>query len=100
MIEDKASGQSIIQDLKNQGYVNIKPIKPRLDKITRFASIVEMFQRGDVLLPKESSFNRILLNELTSFPNSKHDDIIDSISQFLSFSKETMQQKIVRMRIL
>jgi predicted phage terminase large subunit-like protein len=88
LIEDKSSGQSIIQDLKLMGYNNIKAIKPMVDKITRFASVVPLFQSGRVLLPKKASFNSILIKELTSFPNSKHDDIVDSVSQFLNFAKE------------
>lgn len=100
LIEDKASGQSIIQDLRLAEYTNIKPIKPKLDKVTRFASVIDMFQIGKVILPKESVFNRTLLRELTTFPNSKNDDIVDSISQFLNFSKEMNQKKAVRMRML
>ena len=88
LIEDKASGQSIIQDLRRIDYTNIKPIKPKLDKVTRFASVIDQLQIGKIMLPKESAFNRSLLLELTSFPNSKNDDIIDSISQFLNFCKE------------
>jgi predicted phage terminase large subunit-like protein len=100
LIEDKASGQSIIQDLQRLDYTNIKPIKPKLDKVTRFASVVDLFQMGKVLLPKESSFNRSLLRELTVFPNSKNDDIVDSVSQFLNFSKEINHKRTVRMRML
>lgn len=100
LIEDKGSGQSLIQDLKLSGYNNIIPIKPKLDKVTRFASVVSIFQSGRVLLPKKSSFNRELLKELTTFPNSKHDDIIDSISQFLNFSKDTKNKRSVRVRVV
>ena len=100
LIEDKASGQSIIQDLQRLDYTNIKPIKPKLDKVTRFASVVDLFQMGKVLLPKESSFNRALLRELAVFPNSKNDDIVDSVSQFLNFSKEINHKRTVRMRML
>ena len=100
LVEDKASGQSIIQDLKFIGYTNIKPIKPRLDKVTRFASVVDLFQIGKILLPKQSAYNRSLLRELTTFPNSKNDDIVDSVSQFLNFSKEINPKKTIRMRML
>ncbi len=98
LIEDKASGQSIIQDLQFLDYTNIKAIKPKIDKVTRFASIIDLFQSGKVLLPKESSFNRSLIHELTSFSNSKNDDIVDSVSQFLNFSKEINCKKVVRVR--
>lgn len=100
LIEDKASGQSIIQDLKLMGYKNIKPIKPIGDKITRFASVIPMFQAGKVLLPKRSVFNSFLIKELTSFPNSPHDDIVDSVSQFLIFAKEINVPVKARMRNL
>lgn len=100
LIEDKASGQSIIQDLRLLGYSNIKPIKPVGDKITRFASVVPMFQSGKVLLPKKSAFNSVLINELISFPNSSHDDIVDSVSQFLIFAKEMNAPVKARLRNL
>jgi predicted phage terminase large subunit-like protein len=99
LIEDKASGQQIIQDLRFDGFNNIIAIKPKLDKITRFASIVPLFQAGIILLPKQSNFNNILLKELITFPNSKNDDIIDSISQFLNFTKGLNAKKEARIRI-
>ena len=100
LIEDKASGQSIIQDLKLLGYNNIVAIKPKLDKVTRFASIVAIFQSGKVLLPEKASYKRELLRELTSFPNSQHDDIVDSVSQFLNFSKNTNYPRNTRIRMI
>lgn len=100
LIEDKASGQSIIQDLRFIGYNNIVAIKPKLDKITRFASIVHIFQSGKALLPKKSIYNREMILELTSFPNSLHDDIVDSVSQFLNFTKELNIKNRIGTRIL
>ena len=102
LIEDKASGSSLIQDLKNQGAFSskIKQIKPKLDKLTRFASVLPMFQSGKILLPLKASFKLALLNELTSFPNSKHDDIVDSISQCLGYFKEQSTKPAVRIRII
>ena len=43
LIEDKASGQSVIQDLKLIGYTNIKFTKPRLNKVIRFTSAMDLF---------------------------------------------------------
>jgi len=79
LIEDKASGQQLIQDLRLDGYNNIVAIKPKLDKITRFASVTPLFLAGQVLLPKQSNFNTVLLNELLKFPHERYDDIVDSI---------------------
>ncbi|MDG1437253.1 MAG: phage terminase large subunit [Rickettsiaceae bacterium] len=100
LIEDKASGQSVIQDLKLLGYHNIRPIKPKLDKVTRFASVVTIFQSGRVLFPKKFAHSREVLAEITNFPNSKHDDIVDSVSQFLNFSKDMTDKRSARVRIV
>jgi len=100
LIEDKASGQSLIQDLKISGFNNIKSIKPSLDKITRFASVTHLFESGTVLLPAQAAFSRIITSEITNFPNGKHDDIVDSISQFLNFIKQQNGNNFVQIRSL
>ncbi|MGI4776082.1 MAG: phage terminase large subunit [Janthinobacterium lividum] len=98
IIEDKASGQQLIQDLRFGCYNNIIAIKPKLDKITRFASVIAFFQAGRILLPSFAGFKNILLNEITSFPNSKNDDIVDSVSQFLNLMKELDRPRELRIR--
>ncbi|MDR0774154.1 MAG: phage terminase large subunit [Rickettsia sp.] len=98
LIEDKASGQQVIQDLRLDGVVNIVAIKPKLDKITRFSSVLTLFQSSAVALPKQSAFNTTLLNELLSFPHCKNDDIVDSVSQFLNFIKKQSNKATVRIR--
>ncbi len=100
LIEDKASGQSVIQDLKLAGFTNIKAIKPSLDKVTRFASVTHLFETGTALIPEKSSFNRTIIAEITNFPNSKNDDIVDSISQFLNFIKQQNNNNLAQIRIL
>ncbi len=99
LIEDKASGQQLLQDLKFESFNNTLGFKPKLDKITRFAACVQMFQSGQALIPQKSSFNNILIKELTNFPNSKHDDIIDSVSQFLNYIKQPNINTKPRIRI-
>lgn len=93
LIEDHASGSPLIQDLRFDGYENITPIRQKLDKITRFASVLGLLQSGKVLLLEKE----IIIRELTLFPHSKNDDIVDSISQFLSFMKE-QKRKNIRIR--
>ncbi|MCC8368746.1 MAG: phage terminase large subunit [Rickettsia endosymbiont of Oxypoda opaca] len=101
LIEDKASGQQILQDLRSfNDNIRIIGIKPRLDKITRFASIVPLFQSSKVLLPKQSTFNNIILKELLYFPHVRNDDIVDSVSQFLNFVKELSLKPPARIREL
>jgi predicted phage terminase large subunit-like protein len=99
-IEDKSSGQSIIQDLRNEGFSNIIPIKPKGDKITRFASIVPYFQSGRILLPSQANYLKILLNEITKFPNTDHDDAVDSISQAINYLVHQKKPTISRIRLI
>ncbi|XVN40508.1 MAG: phage terminase large subunit [Rickettsia endosymbiont of Argas persicus] len=99
LIEDKASGQQLIQDIGNLGdSIRVIGIKPKLDKVTRFASVVPLFQAGIALLPKQSNINNIILKELLNFPHVKKDDIVDSVSQFLNFMKNKSTQNFVRIR--
>ena len=98
IIEDKASGQQLIQDLRFENHSNIVSIKPRLDKITRFAAVLALFQSGRILLPKNASFKNMIIEEITTFPHSKNDDIVDTISQFLNFMKELDGRKDFRIR--
>lgn len=97
LIEDKASGQSLIQDLQYEGFSNIIAQKPKLDKITRFASIIPLFEEKRVLLPKDANWLQVFLNEITKFPSSNHDDIVDSVSQFLGYVKNN-DRKLIRIR--
>ncbi|MGX6959983.1 MAG: phage terminase large subunit, partial [Rickettsia endosymbiont of Pentastiridius leporinus] len=99
LIEDKASGQQLIQDLGFLGdNVRVIGIKPKLDKVTRFASVVPLFQAGNVLIPKQSSVNSLILKELLNFPHIKNDDIVDSVSQFLNFMKNRSVRVSARIR--
>lgn len=98
LIEDKASGQQLIQDLGFlEDNIRVIGIKPRLDKVTRFASVVPLFQSGSVLIPKQSS---VILKELLNFPHIKNDDIVDSVSQFLNFMKDKSFKYPARIRTI
>ena len=87
LIEDKASGQSLIQDLKKEIKTPIIPIKVSKDKITRLASVSPLFEAGKIFLPTEADWLVDYENELFSFPFAEHDDQVDSTSQFLQWYK-------------
>ncbi len=83
IIEDKASGQQLIQDLKCGYFYNIIEQKSIADKITRVCINLDVFRNKSVVLPKNKPWVELVIKELIEFPNSKHDDIVDSVSQFL-----------------
>jgi predicted phage terminase large subunit-like protein len=88
LIEDRASGQSLIQDLKILNIRNVAPQKPKLDKVTRFALVTSYFTLSQVLLPRKEPWTKNVIEQLTAFPYVKNDDIVDSVSQFLNYIKQ------------
>ena len=93
LIEDKGSGTSLIQDLRSENKAPIA-INPDGDKITRLAAVSVQFESGTVWFPKSAPWLSGLKAELLGFPNVKHDDQVDSISQALSWLKKHRQNQI------
>lgn len=94
LIEDHASGQSIIQELKEK--YRITPIKQKINKVNRAYIMLSFFLNNKIFLQNSYSINNNLIPQLLSFPNAKHDDIIDSMSQFFFYisNNSVMNQKI------
>jgi predicted phage terminase large subunit-like protein len=90
IIEDRASGTQLIQDLKAEGVYGIKPFDPPpgTDKIMRLHAQSAEFESGKVLLPSRAPWLDEYVNELTGYPGSKFDDQIDSTTQALQHIKE------------
>ncbi|MEE8341979.1 MAG: phage terminase large subunit [Candidatus Neomarinimicrobiota bacterium] len=88
LIEDKASGQQLLQDLKRSGKIPIIAMVPGKNmgssKEERVSLCSPMFESGKVFFPKNKSWCRIVIDELINFPNAMHDDILDTISQYLA----------------
>jgi predicted phage terminase large subunit-like protein len=88
LIEDKASGTQLIQELIRDGLYGITRYEPTMDKIMRLHSVTSTIENGFVYLPTEASWLPVYLQELTTFPNGKHDDQADSTSQALDWAKQ------------
>jgi predicted phage terminase large subunit-like protein len=76
-IEDKASGQSLIQQLKRDTRLPIRIVKAEDDKVTRAHSVTGTIEAGRVLLPARAPWLADFLAEVSSFPTGPHDDIPD-----------------------
>lgn len=87
LIEDKASGTQLIQDLKTEGMHRIKPYlpPPGADKIMRLYSQTAEFEAGHVLLPSAAPWLPEYISELVAFPGSRYDDQVDSTTQALEY---------------
>lgn len=90
LIEDHASGQSLIQELKRNTRLPIKPIKKDKDKMSYVYAVTPLIESGKVRLPIGSSDNNNIedfINECEDFPSGEFDDIVDSMTQFLNYGK-------------
>jgi predicted phage terminase large subunit-like protein len=86
LIEDAGVGTALIQELKRVGGFYVIPVKPERDKLTRMSIESAKFESGQVLFPHMASWLPELEAELFTFPQSRHDDQVDSISQALAHS--------------
>lgn len=89
LIEDKGSGQQLLQDLRRETNYAVIAMEPGgLDKVTRMSNESPVIEAGQVWLPEESPWLFDLEQEILNFPNAAHDDQVDTLSQFLKRQRE------------
>lgn len=80
VIEDKASGTGLIQDLRISGSIPVVGVERVKDKVTRVLDVVGYIEAGRVFLPDDAPFTNDFVAECEAFtPNDTHahDDQID-----------------------
>jgi predicted phage terminase large subunit-like protein len=89
LIEDKASGTQLIQELQGEHIFGITPYEPPsgTDKIMRLHAQTAWFENGLVFLPCNAPWLADYVIELTGFPGTKYDDQVDSTTQALDYLK-------------
>jgi predicted phage terminase large subunit-like protein len=88
IIENKGSGMSLIDDLREGNITGVPmPIAfdPENDKLTRMATQSAKIEAGHVFLPRNALWLGDFQTELLQFPHGRHDDQVDSLSQFLAW---------------
>ena len=86
LVEDKASGQSLIQELKAHTRIPVIAIEPEGDKLTRANEVSSHCEAGLVILPHAAPWLLEFEQELFGFPLSTHDDQVDSLTQLLKWA--------------
>ena len=83
IIEAKASGAPLIYELRKMG-IPVQEFTPTRgnDKISRINSVSDLFASGKVWAPA-TRWAEEVMEEMASFPNSDHDDLVDSSTQAL-----------------
>lgn len=85
LIENKSSGQSLIQDLKSSTILPLISVNPFKKKTERLYNIVSIIESGKLYLPHSSEWLEDFEFELFSFPDSVHDDQVDCLTQYINY---------------
>ena len=83
LIEDSASGIALIQELRLEGTVGLREVKPKGDKVMRMQAQTAMIEAGFVLIPTSAPWLADFEHEMTMFPYGRNDDQVDLTSQAL-----------------
>ena len=83
IVEAKASGAPLIFELRAMG-IPVQEFTPSRgnDKMVRINSVSDLFASGKVWAPSTRWADE-LMEEMAAFPNSDHDDLVDSATQAL-----------------
>jgi predicted phage terminase large subunit-like protein len=84
LVEDKANGPAVMDTLR-RGIPGLKPVEPDGSKVARAHAVTPIWESHNVFIPHPSVFPWVqgYIDELTAFPNAKHDDQVDSTTQAL-----------------
>lgn len=87
LVEDKSSGQSLIQELRRYTSLPVIGIEPKGDKVFRAVDVSAMVEAGLLLLPKAADWLIDFEVEFFGFPLSTHKDQVDSVTQYLKWAR-------------
>jgi predicted phage terminase large subunit-like protein len=84
LIEDAGVGTGLISDLTQKG-LPIIAVKPEGDKVTRLLRQISKFANRQVFLLRGAPGRVDLESELFAFPGGRHNDLVDALTQALSY---------------
>jgi predicted phage terminase large subunit-like protein len=87
LIEQAGNGAPLIQHLWHESKLRPIAIRPERDKLVRLEAQSAVIEAGYVLLPERASWLDDFRDEMLAFPYGRHDDQVDSVSQFLAWAE-------------
>ena len=88
IVEKKASGQSLIQDMRRAG-LPVMEYLPDRDKVARVYAASPMIESGRVWIPTNKKWGDDLIQELIQFPHAAHDDQVDALTMAVHYMRES-----------
>lgn len=89
LIEDRASGEQLLQSLRNDPPRYVPTAIPRgatTDKESRAAGQTHRVEAGDLILPRDAPWLGGFMHEVLAFPNGRYDDQVDALVHLLGWS--------------
>lgn len=83
LVEDTASGKAFRHELENK--IPIHAVHPAGSKEFRANIVSDIIQTGRVYIPAGHQILYDFLEEVSSFPRGKHDDLVDTMTQALKY---------------
>ncbi len=84
LVEKKASGHSLIQDMKRMK-IPVVAVEADTDKVARATAVSPQVQAGSCLLPERAPWMDDFLDEHADFPNAPNDDQVDCTAHALKW---------------
>lgn len=88
LVEDKATGTPVMQELEIETRINFVKILPDIDKEARAHAASPTFESGNVYIRMNAPWSKLVIEQLTMFPNCSIKDIMDSVSQFIIYIRQ------------
>jgi predicted phage terminase large subunit-like protein len=85
LIEHAGSGMSLWQEFRASRSLRPFMIRPATSKEERFTGCLGEVEAGLILLPNDTPWIEAFRSEIRAFPYSRHDDQVDSFSQFVNY---------------
>jgi predicted phage terminase large subunit-like protein len=98
IIEKAGSGHSLVSDLRHPDgglRAEVRIFQPKLGKEERFEEALAQIEDGRFALPTEAPWLQDFIRECLAFPNGRHDDQVDSLSQFVLWEKSSFGRAAV-----
>ena len=101
IVESTTSTLHLIEQLKIRG-LNIIPYQPKESKETRAHNASLDIASGKVLLPQKATWIEDFKHEVIAFPNGRHDDQVDALTQLIlrSAYKSAQEKQIEAIKLL
>jgi predicted phage terminase large subunit-like protein len=106
LIEDSSNGIALVQQLRQDILRLTKPrceppwrvvaYTPKVAKAVRLATQTVRLEQGEFLFPAQAQFLDDLKREMVTFGHAKHDDQVDSVTQFMAWASAPSGQRAIR----